>query len=51
MDLVVVLPPAPEHALIVKTAIDAVKDVYCEWPLTTNTADSEELLRLAEKLV
>jgi len=48
LDLVVVLPPAPEHALIVKAAITAGKDVYCEWPLTTNTKDSEELLRLAE---
>jgi predicted dehydrogenase len=48
VDLVVVLSPAPEHARIVKAAIGAGKDVYCEWPLTTNTQDSEELLRLAE---
>ncbi|WP_263381203.1 Gfo/Idh/MocA family protein [Granulicella arctica] len=49
VDLVVVLPPAPEHAAIVKAAILAGKDVYCEWPLTTNTQDSRELLRLAEE--
>jgi predicted dehydrogenase len=49
VDLVVVLPPAPEHAAMVKAAIGAGKDVYCEWPLTTNTKDSEELLRLAEQ--
>src|ERR1700722_20720732 len=49
VDLVVVLPPAFEHLSIVKAAIDAGKDVYCEWPLTTNTSDSEELLRLAEQ--
>jgi predicted dehydrogenase len=49
VDLVVVLPPAPEHFAIVKAAIIAGKDVYCEWPLTTSTVDSEELLRLAEK--
>ena len=49
VDLVVVLPPAPQHATIVKAAIAAGKDVYCEWPLTTNTADSEELLSLAEQ--
>jgi predicted dehydrogenase len=48
LDLVAVLPPAPEHAWIVKAAIAAGKDVYCEWPLTTNTKDSEELLRLAQ---
>jgi predicted dehydrogenase len=49
VDLVVVLPPAPQHAAVVKAAIAAGKDVYCEWPLTTNTADSEELLLLAQE--
>jgi predicted dehydrogenase len=49
VDLVVVLPPAPEHFAIVKAAINAGKDVYCEWPLTTSTEDSEELVRLAEQ--
>ncbi|MEZ0539773.1 Gfo/Idh/MocA family protein [Fibrella arboris] len=48
VDLVVILAPAPEHARLVKIAIAAGKDVYSEWPLTTNTADSEELLALAE---
>jgi predicted dehydrogenase len=47
VDLVVVLPPAPEHAIAVKAAISAGKDVYCEWPLTTSTGDSEELLSMA----
>jgi len=47
LDLVAVLPPAPEHARIVKAVIAAGKDVYCEWPLTTSTADSQELLALA----
>lgn len=47
LDLVVVLSPAPEHAKMVKAAIAAGKDVYCEWPLTTNTDDSRELLALA----
>ncbi len=49
VDLVVVLPPAPQHVDIVKAAIANGKDVYCEWPLTTNTADAEELLRLADQ--
>ena len=49
VDLVVILAPAPEHARLVKIAISAGKDVYSEWPLTTNTSDSEELLALAEE--
>lgn len=49
VDLVAVLPPAPEHALAVKAAIAAGKDVYCEWPLTTSTKASEELLALAQR--
>jgi predicted dehydrogenase len=48
VDLVVVLPPAPEHAALGRMAIEAGKDVYCEWPLTTNTSDSENLLSRAE---
>lgn len=48
VDLVAVVAPAPEHARLVKAAIAAGKDVYSEWPLTTSTADSEELLSLAE---
>lgn len=48
VDLVVILAPAPEHARLAKAVIAAGKDVYSEWPLTTKTADSEELLALAE---
>jgi predicted dehydrogenase len=48
VDLVAVLPPAPEHALAAKAAIAAGKDVYCEWPLTTSTKAFEELLALAQ---
>jgi len=48
VDLVVILAPAPEHARLARATIGAGKDVYSEWPLTTNTADSEELLALAE---
>lgn len=49
IDLVAVLAPAPEHFRLVKMVIEAGKDVYSEWPLTTNTADSEELLALAKE--
>jgi predicted dehydrogenase len=48
IDLVVVLPPAPYHADLVREAIAAGKDVYCEWPLTTTIADTEDLLYQAE---
>jgi predicted dehydrogenase len=48
IDLVVVLPPASEHAPLSRLAIEAGKDVYCEWPLTTTTADSTHLLSMAE---
>ena len=49
IDLVVILAPGPEHYRLAKAAITAGKDVYCEWPLTTKTSDSKELLRLAEE--
>jgi predicted dehydrogenase len=48
VDLVITLPPTPQHESIVRLAIEAGKDVYCEWPLTTNTHDSEMLLTMAE---
>jgi predicted dehydrogenase len=48
VDLVVILAPGPEHYPLAKAAIAASKDVYSEWPLTTKTSDSEELLSLAE---
>jgi predicted dehydrogenase len=48
VDLVIVLPPAPQHAQYVRAAIAAGKDVYCEWPLTTTLEDTEDLLRRAQ---
>ena len=48
MDLISIVAPAPEHARLVKAVIAAGKDMYCEWPLLTSTAESEELLALAE---
>lgn len=48
VDLVVIPAPAPHHYALVKDVIEGGKDVYSEWPLTTNTAESEELLALAE---
>ena len=48
VDLVVIPAPAPQHYALANAAIAAGKDVYSEWPLTTTTAESEELLQLAE---
>jgi len=48
IDLVVVLAPTPHHGRLAKAAIAAGKDVYTEWPLSTTTAESEEILALAK---
>ncbi|MBI2802693.1 MAG: Gfo/Idh/MocA family oxidoreductase [Gammaproteobacteria bacterium] len=48
IDLVVILTPALDHARLARTVIAARKDVYSEWPLSTTTTESEELLALAE---
>ena len=48
VDLVAVLTPGPDHARLAKAVITEGKDVYSEWPLSTNTAEAEELLALAE---
>jgi predicted dehydrogenase len=49
VDLVLVLTPAFQHEEGIRAAIEAGKDVYCEWPLTPSTALSKELLALADK--
>jgi predicted dehydrogenase len=49
VDLVLVLTPAFQHEEGVRAAIEAGKDVYCEWPLTPSAALSKELLALADK--
>jgi predicted dehydrogenase len=48
VDLVVILTPALDHARLARIVIAAGKDVYSEWPLSTTTAESDELLALAE---
>jgi predicted dehydrogenase len=49
VDLVIVLTTAPQHEAAVRAAIAAKKNVYCEWPLSTRTGVSEELVQLAEE--
>ena len=47
LDLILVLNTAPQHAESVRKAIAAGKDVYCEWPLTVDTATATDLLEKA----
>jgi predicted dehydrogenase len=47
IDLIVVLAPTPEHGRLAKAVIEAGKDVYSEWPLSTTTTESEEILAMA----
>ncbi len=49
IDLVVVLAPTPEHGRLAKAVIEAGKDVYSEWPLSTTTSESEAILALARE--
>jgi predicted dehydrogenase len=49
VDLVVVLTIAPLHEEAVRAAIAAGKDVYCEWPLTLNSAIAQDLIELAQR--
>jgi predicted dehydrogenase len=48
VDMVIDLPPASQHAALVRAAVAAGKDVYCEWPLATTLPDSEDLLARAD---
>jgi predicted dehydrogenase len=48
IDLVVVLAPTSEHGRLASAVIAAGKDVYAEWPLSTTTAESEQILAQAE---
>ncbi|MFN8585882.1 MAG: Gfo/Idh/MocA family oxidoreductase [Dehalococcoidia bacterium] len=47
VDLVVVCVRVPGHYALVKTALEAGKHVFCEWPLGANTAEAAELRDLA----
>ena len=47
IDLVVVAVKVPHHLELVRTAIDAGKMVYCEWPLGRNLAEAEKMADLA----
>ncbi len=47
IDLVVVCVRVPGHYALVKVALEAGKDTFCEWPLGATTAEAEELAAIA----
>ncbi|MFO1193633.1 MAG: Gfo/Idh/MocA family oxidoreductase [Rhodoferax sp.] len=51
VDIVAVTVKVPHHRELVKSAIDAGKHVYCEWPLGNGLAEAEELAALARARV
>jgi predicted dehydrogenase len=48
IDLVVILTPTPEHGRLASAVIATGKDVFSEWPLSTNTVESEAILAQAQ---
>jgi predicted dehydrogenase len=49
VDIVVVTVKVPHHFEIVTAAIQAGKQIYCEWPLGNGLAEAQELARLARE--
>jgi predicted dehydrogenase len=49
VEAVVVAVRVPAHYQLAKSAIEAGKHVYCEWPLGANTSEAEELAALARR--
>ncbi|MFF2555002.1 Gfo/Idh/MocA family protein [Nocardia sp. NPDC058058] len=48
VDLVAITVKVPAHAELIRAAVAAGKDVYCEWPLALNLSEAHALTRLAE---
>lgn len=49
VDIVAVSVNVPQHYDLIQPALEAGKDVFCEWPLARNAAQAEELVNLAKK--
>ena len=49
VDLVVICVKVETHLDLVTTALNAGKDVYCEWPLGANLEEAETLYALAQE--
>lgn len=47
VDIVTVTVKVPPHFEIVRSAVEAGKHVYCEWPLGNGLSEAEEMARLA----
>ena len=39
----------PQHYDLIRPALEAGKDVFCEWPLARNDKEAEELTALAKE--
>lgn len=49
IDLVVVCVDVAQHYPLVKAALLKGKDVFCEWPLTKDSTEARELLKIAQE--
>jgi predicted dehydrogenase len=49
IDLISVVVRVPGHYDLVMAALEAGKDVFCEWPLGANLAQAEEMAKLASE--
>ncbi|KAF1844168.1 NAD(P)-binding protein [Cucurbitaria berberidis CBS 394.84] len=49
VDIVAVSVKVPQHYDLIRPALEAGKDVFCEWPLARNLAEAEELVQLAKE--
>jgi predicted dehydrogenase len=49
VDIVAVSVNVPEHYDLIRPALEANKDVFCEWPLARNLAEAEEVTKLAKE--
>ncbi|SEO12479.1 Predicted dehydrogenase [Mucilaginibacter gossypiicola] len=49
VDVVVVTVKVPQHKTVVEAAINAGKNIYCEWPLGNGLIEAEELAQKAKE--
>ncbi|MFY0672970.1 MAG: Gfo/Idh/MocA family oxidoreductase [Bacteroidia bacterium] len=49
LDIISAVVKIPDHFSVVKTALEAGKHVYCEWPLGIDLTETEQLANLAKE--
>jgi len=49
IDLVLISVKVPSHRSLIKPALQAGKNIFCEWPLARNLKEAEELAALAKQ--